>query len=142
MQTLKNSNECDNIIALVTVFFGRKHMSYDLMRICEKAKFSTERFENFKAGLEAYPDIKEELDFYFDKKDFLCKVKVEGLSIVDVMVWQIDHFRAYLDRDTSLTRNDPETMVLLAIETLIELRKKPENILKSFESETGTDIIK
>lgn len=109
--------------------------------ICKEANFDSAREDNLFKGLEKNPELEEELTYFLDNRDFLCKTKVAGFSIVDILVWQIDHFRFYLDRDTSLTRNNPSTMALLAVETMMNMSQNPEKYISEYGSETGTDQI-
>ncbi len=110
-------------------------------KICEEAGFSTERKAALLDGLEEHPDIAEELAYYLEHRDFLCKVNVAGMTMVDVLIWQIDHFRAFLDRDTDLTKRNPAAMGVLAAETMLRLRRDPDNVLKEYSDDTGTDRI-
>lgn len=112
-----------------------------ILEIAKEASFNEDRLKSFLGGLEENVDLYFELEYFLDNNDFLCKTKVNGFSIVDIMVWQIDHFRAFLDRDTTLTRNNPGTMVLLAIETMMEMKVNPEKYIQSYGQETGTDRI-
>jgi len=107
--------------------------------ITQEAGFDEDRSAAFWQAMEDNPDLLEELTYYLENNAFLCKATAAGLSIVDVMVWQIDHFRAYLDRDTRLTRNNPRTMGLLAVETMAHMRKAPEKYLQGYTGETGID---
>ena len=109
--------------------------------ICDEAGFSPERKAALLEGLERNPDIAEELRYYLEHQDFLCKVNVQGYTMVDILVWQIDHFRAFLDRDTDLTRRNPGAMGVLAAETMLRMRDDPESVLREYTEETGTDRI-
>ncbi len=109
--------------------------------ICDEAGFSPERKAAFLQGLEEQPDLAEELVYYLEHQDFLCHVTVAGMTMVDVLIWQIDHFRAFLDRDTDLTRRNPLAMGVLAAETMLQLRRDPESVLKEYSDDTGTDRI-
>ena len=70
---------------------------------------------------------------------FACKAKVQGYTVVDIMVWQMDHFKARLDRDNTGTRRNPDRMVLLAFDTLLKMRTEPEKYIAKLKQETGTD---
>ena len=39
-----------------------------------------------------------EFVYYLEHRDFRCGYKVAGYSVIDIMVWQMDHFKARLDR--------------------------------------------
>ena len=105
------------------------------MRAGEDEQFA----EVFEKALSADEEICEEFAYYMAHNDFACKVKVEGYSIVDILIWQIDHFRAWLDRDTTGTKHNKDRMVLLAFDTLLKMRKDPRKYIEKITGETGTD---
>ena len=45
-----------------------------------------------------------ELAYYHDYGKFLCEYQVEGYSLTDVLVWQVDHFKLYMDRGEEMNR--------------------------------------
>lgn len=99
-----------------------------------------EEFEmQFLAALSADEEILAELTYYMDHGDFACQAKVQGYTVVDIMIWQMDHFKARLDRDNTGTRQNPDRMVLLAFDTLLKMRKAPEKYVAKMRQETGTD---
>ena len=59
--------------------------------------------------------------------------------MVDIMVWQMDHFKAWLDRDTAGTKQNGDRMLLLAFDTLLKMRENPEPYIQKMQGETGTD---
>ena len=62
-----------------------------------------------------------------------------GLTIADILVWQIDRFKAALDEGKfSLKYNGPH-MVLAAFLTMVDVSENPEPYLSRFRSETGCD---
>lgn len=84
-------------------------------------------------------EIYEEFIYYIEHGNFACRAKVEGYTVVDVMVWQMDHFKARLDRDNSGTRQNGDRMLLLAFDTLLDMRKDPDKYILKMSTETGTD---
>ncbi len=84
-------------------------------------------------------EILEEFVFYMKNGNFACRARVEGYTAVDVMVWQMDHFKARLDRDNSGTRQNGDRMVLLAFDTLLDMRKDPQKYIGRIQGESGTD---
>lgn len=84
-------------------------------------------------------EIYEEFSYYIEHGNFACKAKVEGYTVIDIMVWQMDHFKARLDRDNSGTRQNGDRMLLLAFDTLLNMRKEPEKYIQRMSGETGTD---
>ena len=95
--------------------------------------------EQFWKALMNSEGVYEEFVYYLTNQTFLCQYKVEGYSVVDIMIWQMDHFKAWLDRDNIGTRQNPDRMVLLAFDTLLKMRKEPEKYTSKMRQETGTD---
>ena len=95
--------------------------------------------EQFLAALLEDDEICQEFIYYMERRDFACKANVQGYTVVDIMVWQMDHFKARLDRDNAGTRENPARMVLLAFDTLLKMRREPEKYVEKMRQETGTD---
>lgn len=91
------------------------------------------------ASLKNGDGIAEEFIYYMERKDFRCLTKVEGYTVVDIMVWQIDHFKAQLDRGNYGMKNNGSKMVLRAFDTMLKMKEDPEKYKQLMESETGTD---
>ena len=58
---------------------------------------------------------------------------------MDIMVWQIDHFKAEMDRRDPGMGQNGDKMVLLAFDTLLKMRKNPGKYVRALQGETGTD---
>ena len=84
-------------------------------------------------------EVLEEFVYYVEHNQFADRIKVNGYGIVDVLVWQIDHFKAWLDRDNTQTKENGSAMLLRAFDTFLDMRKCPEKYVRAMESETGTD---
>lgn len=110
------------------------------LRLCECAGHDKEYADKFWTELKANTDILREYAYYFDNRDFLCEFKVGGYTVADILVWQMDHFRAHLDREDSANRYDKDRLLLSTFETLIEMKKNPEFIMEQYASETGIDL--
>lgn len=111
-----------------------------VMSLCSYAG-ETEAFgERFLEELKAEKEIYEEFVYYMQNGNFACKVKIGGYTVVDILIWQMDHFRARLDRDNSGTRQNGDRMLLLAFDTFLKMKKEPEAYLQKLQGETGTDF--
>lgn len=107
--------------------------------LCRYAQVNQAFREEFWENLKEEEEIAKELAYYMENGSFACRAKVCGYTAVDIMVWQMDHFKARLDRDNTGTRQNPDKMVLLAFDTLLKMKKNPESYLPKLQSETGTD---
>lgn len=112
-----------------------------LLSMGEKAGIDFLGMKAFRMNLEADPEVLEEFCEYLKTGDFPCKVKAGEVTLPDIMIYQIDHFRAYLDRDTENTKYNRDYMVLHAFDTLMRMRKGVKNDMDAMEYVTGTDQI-
>ncbi len=108
-------------------------------RLCEDANEEEGVLDLFWNRICAYPDIIEEFDYYRQHKDFLCKLKVEGITVADILVWQIDRFKAALDEGKFALKYNGPHMVLAAFYTMADVIDNPAGFTSRFRSETGSD---
>lgn len=114
-----------------------------IIRIVDEFGYAAGEDETFlrelTAGLLTCPEIGEEFLYYGENRDFSCKAKVGGYTVVDIMVWQIDHFKAEMDRGQYGMRHNGSKMVLRAFDTMLKMKKEPEKYMHLMQTETGTD---
>lgn len=118
---------------------NEQKLLYFISELCRYAGEDNAFEEDFRSRLTADEEIYEEFVYYMENGNFACKAKVEGYTVVDIMVWQMDHFKAWLDRDTAGTKQNGDRMLLLAFDTLLKMRKDPEPYICKMQGETGTD---
>lgn len=107
--------------------------------LCMTAGAEEEFRNRLIVKLQASPGIYKELLFYAENLNFLCEYKIQGYTVVDIMVWQIDHFKAELDRGKYDMKSNPAKMVVMAFDTFLNMEKQPEEYVRLLQSETGTD---
>lgn len=107
--------------------------------LCRYAGADEAFLQDFWGRLTADEEIYEEFLYYLEHQDFLCKVKIEGYGLVDLMIFQIDHFRAVMDQDVADMRFNKDKMLLSAFNSLLQMRKNPAPFVKMMQNETGTD---
>lgn len=110
------------------------------LKICENAGLPSAEGEKLWTDIQSYPGLLQEYAYYHDTGDFLCQYKIEGFTVADILIWQMDHFRSHMDREDRVNRYDNYLLVYNTFKTMIELEKNPENIKAQFYSETGTDL--
>lgn len=108
-------------------------------RFGSEAGESEEFLDGLLAALTASPELGEEFLFYAETGNFSCKTKIEGYTVVDIMVWQIDHFKAEMDRGKFGMKNNGGKMVLRAFDTMLKMEKEPDRYKRLMQTETGTD---
>ncbi len=84
------------------------------------------------------PGVMRELSYFHDTGDFWGGYKVCGITLPDVVVWQVDHFKAYMDREDR-NRFHRERLFLEALESMLDLEKDPGPVLRKMKEESGTD---
>ena len=107
--------------------------------LCGYAGADKAFLQDFWERLTGDPEIYEEMVYYLEHQDFLCKVKIEGYGLVDLMVFQIDHFRAVMDQDVADMRFNKDKMLLMAFNSLLQMRRDPAPFVQMMQGQTGTD---
>ena len=110
-----------------------------IKELCSRAGKTKEDAEAFYEKLKADEEICREFVFYMENGSFSCSVKVAGYTVVDILIWQMDHFKAWLDRDVSGSRENKDQMVLMAFDTFLSMKKEPDRYIQKMQYETGTD---
>lgn len=112
-----------------------------VMSLCSYAGENEEFGEDFLKRLTEDEEVYQEFLSYMRDGNFAGKVNIKGYTVVDILIWQMDHFRARLDRDNSGTKQNGDRMVLLSFDTFLKMRKEPEVYLQKLQGETGTDFL-
>ena len=95
--------------------------------------------QDFWLRLRQSDNVYREFVYYLEHQSFLCEYKVEGCTVVDIMVWQMDHFKAQMDRGKDDMKNNGDKMLLMAFDTLLKMERDPERYVALMQTETGTD---
>ena len=69
--------------------------------------------------------IKDEYIYYMVNNRFLGEYSVCGMTVVDIMIWQMDHFKSDLDRGLYDMQSNPNKMLLRAFYTMRKMEKDP-----------------
>lgn len=83
--------------------------------------------------------VLKELAYFHDYGSFLCKYQVAGYTLADILVWQVDHFKAYLDRHEEVNRYKQEKLLLASLDVMLQMEKNPQIYVEKMQNETGTD---
>lgn len=95
--------------------------------------------QDFWQRLRQSVNVYQEFVYYLEHQTFLCKYTVEGYSVVDIMVWQMDHFKAQMDRGKDDMKNNGDKMLLMAFDTMLKMEHEPARYVELMQTETGTD---
>ena len=117
-----------------------KETLYEYARsLCEQANEEDGVLDVFWNRISAYPALIKEFDHYRLHNDFLCELEVSGMTVADILVWQIDRFKAALDEGKFALKYNGPHMVLGAFYTMADVIDHPERYADRFRSETGSD---
>ena len=89
--------------------------------------------------MDASLKVKEEYLYYMNNGRFLGEYSVCGMTVVDIMIWQMDHFKSDLDKGLYDMQSNPDKMLLRAFYTMLKMEKDPHGYLEKYGSDTGTD---
>lgn len=81
-------------------------------RLAEAAGRTEEDAEELWDKIRNSGGVLKELAFYHDNGAFWDGYSVAGYHLTDILVWQVDHFKAYLDRRGEVKRWHPEELFL------------------------------
>ncbi|MDE5933645.1 MAG: hypothetical protein K2H40_14345 [Lachnospiraceae bacterium] len=95
--------------------------------------------EQFWNALMESEPVYREFVYYLENRNFLCEYRISGYTVVDIMVWQMDHFKAEMDRGNDDMKHNGDKMLLMAFDTMLKMEKQPEKYVYLMQSETGTD---
>lgn len=108
--------------------------------LCEKAGKPREYGEDLWNRIQKSEGVLAELAYYHDYGEFYGKYKVAGYNLTDVLVWQVDHFKAYMDRHEEMNRYRTERLFLESLDVLLKMEKDPTPYVEKMKGETGTDF--
>jgi type II secretory pathway component PulJ len=84
--------------------------------------------------------VLKEVAYYHDYGGFWGQYKVAGYTLPDILVWQVDHFKAYMDRHEDMNRYRTERLFLESIDVMLKMETEPEKYIQKMTDETGTDF--
>ncbi|MBQ7481133.1 MAG: hypothetical protein IJT80_04565 [Lachnospiraceae bacterium] len=107
--------------------------------LCKYSNKDEDFLEEFVSRLEASPALYKEFMYYIDHQDFLCEMNIEGITVPDILVWQVDKFKAGIDEGRFELKYNPDAMLLAAFNTMYDVEKDPSEYLENFRMVTGSD---
>ena len=110
--------------------------------LSEQAGESREYGEQLWERIHRSEGVLQELAYYYDNNRFLCQYQVEGYTLADILIWQVDHFKLYMDRPDDMNRYRQQRLLLAALDTMLRMEEDPEPYIEKMRAETGQDILK
>ncbi len=97
--------------------------------------------ERLWEGISRSEGLLQELAYYHDNGQFLCRYEVAGYTLADILVWQVDHFKLYMDRPEEMNRYRQPRLLLASFDTMLQMEKDPQVFAEKMRCETGQDIL-
>lgn len=110
-----------------------------VLALSEQAGKDAAYGERLWQSISRSPGLLRELAYYHDYGKFLCEYQVAGYTLADVLVWQVDHFKLYMDRAEEMNRYHAERLLLSSFETMAQMEKDPAPLVRKMEGESGQD---
>ena len=111
-----------------------------ILELCEKAGKTEEYGEALWGRIRQSAGVLTELAYYHDYGEFYGKYQVAGFTLTDILVWQVDHFKAYMDRREEMNRYRTEKLFLESLDVMLKMEKDPAPFVEKMKGETGTDF--
>lgn len=108
-------------------------------QICDYGELSREWADELWMDILSQNRLYEELVYYIEHHTFLDRLKVEGYSLCDLYVWQMNRYNLIKDTGKNPRTCNKEKMAMQAFRTMAELIKNPGEHLKKLEYGQGTD---
>lgn len=105
----------------------------------EKANLDNDFSNEFFNNIINDPPVLNEFLTYLAEGRFTCENTAYGYNVVDILVFQMDHFKAFMDRGLYSMQNNECEMLLKAFDTFMKLKKDPDKILRLLKEESGSD---
>lgn len=107
--------------------------------LCKYSNKDDKFLEEFVGKLLDSPALYREFMYYIEHQDFLCEMNIEGITVPDILVWQVDKFKAGIDEGRFELKYNPDAMLLAAFNTMYDVEKDPAKYLENFRTVTGSD---
>lgn len=111
-----------------------------VLGLSRKAEKTEEFGEDLWNRIKASNGVLQELAYFHDYGKFYGKYKVAGYTLTDILVWQVDHFKAFLDRHNEMNRYRTERLFLESLDILLKMEEDPAPYIAKMQGETGTDF--
>ena len=122
------------------IYYANKVKEYEnLMALCDFAGESREWGEQLWTDLLQNPDVYEEYLHYMVYHTLLGKVSVEGYSVLDLYVWQMELFNLRQDTGKNTASCNKDGMVLRALKSMMDMKKDPDSFVKKLNDGRGLD---
>ncbi len=107
--------------------------------LCKFSNKDDDYYRAFIKKLEDSPALYKEFMYYLDHQDFLCEMNIHGITVPDILVWQVDKFKSGIDEGRFELKYNADAMLLSAFNTMYDVERDPSKYLENFRTVTGSD---
>ncbi|MBR4718953.1 MAG: hypothetical protein IKP31_01780 [Lachnospiraceae bacterium] len=107
--------------------------------LCKYSNKEEDFFGEFINRLKSSEALYREFVYYIEHQDFLCAMNIQGITIPDILVWQVDKFKSGIDEGRFELKYNPDAMLFAAFNTMYDVERDPDKYLENFRTVTGSD---
>ncbi len=111
-----------------------------ILSLAEKAGKDEAFSEDLWSRMLRSEGVLKELAYYHDTGSFWDGYEVAGFHLTDIIVWQVDHFKAYMDRHDEMNRYRTERLFVESLDIMLQMEKDPDPFIRKMREESGTDF--
>lgn len=119
--------------------FAKIKVYEGLEMLCEYAGKSLEWCDELWADMLADYELYDEFVYYLEHHSLADHMEVEGYSLTDFYVWQMERYNLAIDSGRNTDGCNKEEMVLQAFKTMAQMKKNPEYYKRKLTEGLGMD---
>ena len=122
------------------IYDGTKIKIYEALgKWCERVQKDEEFMADFWRRILEHEPVYNEFVHYLRYHELLANYTIEGYSMIDLFVSQMDQYNILHDTGKNGIRCNKEKMVLQAFYVMLKMEENPEEIIKRLQSGEGLD---
>lgn len=122
------------------IYDARKIKIYEAVQaLCALAGETEEWANGLWSELLTDAELMEEMVYYLEHHSFEGKMRIEGYTLIDLFVWQMDLYNLIADSGKNTESCNKETMVLRAFRAMSGLKNDPARYKKRMSDGFGMD---
>lgn len=126
---------------MTDIVYGTERVrAYDgLARLCEYAGRDSAWCDALWQEMLLDRELYQEFVYYLENHMPADRMKVQGYSLTDLYVWQMERYNLRRDTGKNTESCNKEEMILMALWMMAELKKCPETYLRKLDEGAGMD---
>lgn len=122
------------------IFDSGKIKAYESLKmLCEYTGKSLEWCDGLWMDILTDNELYEEFVYYLEHHALADNMQVEGYSLIDFYVWQMERYNLANDSGKNTAACNKEEMVLQSFKAIAEMKKNPEYYKKKLSDGSGMD---